>query len=222
MEVGYMVTKKTVEEVFSKVSRKYDFFLNLVTFGKIDLWQREMLDMLSCEGNRLDVGTGTGEVLLKSQNRGLKVGMDLSKDMLRRAREKCKVCRFLVADAENMPFKKSSFSSVTLSLVFRHLLDRRSFLREVKRVLKEGGELALLDINRFSLTPLLVFLMKFPLKPFGLLIFGSEKWSFFIHSLENALSLEEVKRELTEEGFEVAEVQKRLFGFVYLLLAKRR
>lgn len=216
-----MVTKKTVEEVFSKVSKKYDLFLNLVTFGRIDLWQREMLGMLSCEGNRLDVGTGTGEVLLKSQNRGLKVGMDLSKDMLRLAKEKCKVCRFLVGDAENMPFKEGSFNSLTLSLVFRHLLDRRSFLREVRRVLKEGGELALLDINRFSLTPFLVFLMKFPLKPFGLLLFGAEKWSFFIHSLENALSLEEVKRELREEGFEVVEVQKRLLGFVYLLLARR-
>ncbi|MCX8075757.1 MAG: class I SAM-dependent methyltransferase [Aquificaceae bacterium] len=216
-----MVTKKTVEDVFSVVSKKYDFFLNLVTFGKIDLWQRELLDMLSHEGNRLDVGTGTGEVLLKSQNRGLRVGIDLSLPMLRLAKEKCKVCHFLVGDGENMPFKEGSFSSITLSLVFRHLINRKAFLGEARRVLKEGGELALLDINRFSLKPILVFLMEFPLKPLGILLFGRDKWAFFIHSLQNALSLEEVKRELKEEGFNVVEVQRRLLGAVYLLVARK-
>lgn len=215
-----MVTKKIVEEVFSEVSKKYDFFLRLITFGGIDRWQRELISMLSDEGNRLDVGTGTGEVLLKSQNKGLKVGIDLSKDMIKLAKEKCRVCKLLAADGENMPFKDGSFNSMVLSLVFRHLVNRKSFLKEAKRVLKKGGELALLDINRFSLTPFFVFLMKFPLKPLGLFLFGAEKWSFFIHSLENALSLEEVKKELTEEGFNVLEVQKRLFGVVYLLVAK--
>ncbi len=216
-----MITKKTVGEVFSSVSKKYDLFLNLITFKRIDRWQRDLLSMLSPEGNRLDVGTGTGEVLLRSQNRGLRVGIDLSLEMLRLARSKCKACKFLVADAENMPFKDNTFGSISLSLVYRHLLDRRAFLKEARRTLSKGGELAMLDINRFALTPLLIFLMKYPLKPIGLFLFGREKWDFFIHSLENSLSLREVKRELEEEGFEVVEVQKRLFGLVYLLLARK-
>ncbi len=216
-----MTTKRVVAEVFSAVSKKYDLFLKLITFGGIDSWQRDLLQMLSQEGNRLDVGTGTGEVLLKSQNRGLRVGMDLSLEMLRIARGKCKACRFLAGDAENMPFKEGVFGSITLSLVYRHLLNRKAFLKEAKRVLKGGGELGLLDINRFFLTPLLIFLMKYPLKPFGLMLFGKEKWDFFIHSLENSLSLEEVQKELSEEGFKVVEVQKRLFGLVYLLCCRK-
>lgn len=216
-----MITKKTVADVFSSVSRKYDFFLNLVTFGNIDKWQRELLQMLDPEGNRLDVGTGTGEILLKSQNKGLRVGMDLSLDMLKIAKSKCKVCKFVLGDAENMPFKSGSFGSITLSLVYRHLINRRQFLKEAKRLLREGGQLSLLDINKFTLTPLLIFLMKYPLKPLGLLLFGRDKWEFFIHSLENSLSVEEVKVELEEEGFEVVEVQKRLLGLVYLLLARK-
>ncbi|MCS7262854.1 MAG: class I SAM-dependent methyltransferase [Aquificaceae bacterium] len=215
------VTKKTVQEVFSGISGKYDALLNAVTLGKIEPWQRELLQMLSQEGNRLDVGTGTGEVLLKSQNRGLRVGIDLSLDMLKVAKNKCGACKFLVADAESMPFRAEVFSSLTLSLVFRHLIDRKSFLKEARRVLKEGGELALLDINRFSLTPLLVFMMRFPLRPLGRLLFGEDRWSFFIHSLENALKIQQVKEELQEEGFEVVVVQKRLFGLVYLLLARK-
>ncbi|MDW8066736.1 MAG: class I SAM-dependent methyltransferase [Aquificaceae bacterium] len=216
-----MITKKTVADVFSSVSRKYDFFLNLITFGNIDKWQRELLQMLDPEGNRLDVGTGTGEILLKSQNKGLRVGMDLSLDMLKIAKSKCKVCKFVLGDAENMPFKSGSFGSITLSLVYRHLINRRQFLKEAKRLLREGGQLSLLDINKFTLTPLLIFLMKYPLKPLGLFLFGRDKWEFFIHSLENSLSVEEVKVELEEEGFEVVEVQKRLLGLVYLLLARK-
>ncbi|MFN3472350.1 MAG: class I SAM-dependent methyltransferase, partial [Aquificaceae bacterium] len=173
------------------------------------------------EGNRLDVGTGTGEVLLKSQNKGIRVGIDLSLEMLKVARSKCKACKFLVADGENMPFKDGSFSSISLSLVYRHLLNRKAFLKEAKRVLREEGYIAILDINKFFLTPLLVFFMKYPLKPLGLLLFGGEKWEFFIHSLENSLGVEEVKGELREEGFYVAEVQRRLFGLVYLILAKK-
>jgi len=216
-----MITKKQVQEIFSAVSKKYDFFLILVTLRKIDQWQRDLLDMLPYEGIWLDVGTGTGEVLLKSQNKGLRVGIDLSLEMLKIARSKCKACKFLVADAENMPFKDRSFSSISLSLVYRHLLNRKAFLKEAKRVLKDNGHMALLDINKFFITPLLIFLMKYPLKPLGLLLFGSDKWAFFIHSLENSLSTEEVKRELEEEGFYVVEVQKRLLGVVYLILAKK-
>ncbi|MFN3599547.1 MAG: class I SAM-dependent methyltransferase [Aquificaceae bacterium] len=216
-----MITKKTVGDIFSAVSKKYDFFLNLITFGNIDRWQRDLLGMLPYEGNRLDVGTGTGEVLLKSQNKGLRVGIDLSLEMLKVAKGKCKACKFLVADGENMPFRDSVFSSISLSLVYRHLLNRKAFLKEAKRVLKKEGCMALLDINKFVLTPLLIFLMKYPLKLLGLLLFGKDKWGFFIHSLENSLRIEEVNRELKEEGFEVVEVQRRLFGLVYILLAKK-
>ncbi len=216
-----MITKKQVQDIFSAISKKYDFFLNLVTLKQINQWQRDLLEMLPYEGNRLDVGTGTGEVLLKSQNKGLRVGIDISLEMLKIAKAKCKVCKFLVADAENMPFKDGSFSSISLSLVYRHLLNRKAFLKEAKRVLKEGGHMALLDINKFLITPLFIFLMKYPLKPIGTLLFGADKWAFFIHSLENSLSIEEVKRELEEEGFYVVEVQRKLLGLVYIILAKR-
>lgn len=213
-----MVNKKTVADVFSAVSRKYDFFLRLVTFGGIDRWQEELLRMSNGGARHLDVGTGTGEVLLKSKSQ-LRVGIDLSLDMLKVAKEKCPECGLLLADAENMPFKDKSLDLMTLSLVYRHLINREEFLREASRVLKKGGELCLLDINRFNLTPLLVFLMKYPLKPLGLLLFGSERWDFFIHSLENSISVEKVKLELKTHGFEIKALKRRVLGLVYMLCA---
>lgn len=210
-----------MSEIFDDVSKLYDPFLKTITFGGIDRWQKALLEFLDKEGNRLDVGTGTGEVLKKSTNRGLKVGIDLSMGMLKKAKDKCPYCYFLLADAENMPFKELSFRTITLSLVFRHIEDKSAFLKEAYRVLEEGGQIGILDINKFAFTKLLSFLMRYPLKPLGLLLFGGEKWDFFLHSLENSLSTLEVKRYLEAEGFKVSQLSRYMLGVVYVLRADK-
>ncbi|WP_448587291.1 class I SAM-dependent methyltransferase [Thermocrinis sp.] len=215
------MAKNVVAEVFSSVSKYYDFFLNLITLGRIKSWQRDMLSLLGKDGNLLDVGTGTGEVLVQSNLKGMGVGIDISFEMLKIAKNKCKECSFVLADAENLPFKESTFENITLSLVYRHLYDRKSFLREAHRVLIRGGSLAILDINKFWLTPILVFFMKFPIKPLGLLLFGRIKWDFFIHSLQNSIEEKELKRELEEAGFKVKTIQRKLLGIVYITVAEK-
>jgi demethylmenaquinone methyltransferase/2-methoxy-6-polyprenyl-1,4-benzoquinol methylase len=216
-----MKHKKITADVFSSVSRHYDTFLNLITFRRIKDWQRTMLKEVEGAKTLLDVGTGTGGVLLQADPQAIRVGIDLSLGMLKVARRKCPDCSFVLADAENMPFKTSSFDAITLSLVYRHLYNREQFLKEAQRVLKPEGRLAILDINKFWLTPLLVFFMKFLIKPLGLVLFGRDKWEFFIHSLENSLSEEELKRELESNGFKVIKTQKRLFGIVYIVSAQK-
>ena len=215
------MNKKVVADIFSSVSKYYDSFLNLVTLGRIKSWQRDMLSLLGKEGSLLDVGTGTAEVLLQSGSQGLKVGIDLSLAMLKLAKTKCKECHFILADAENLPFKNSSFKNLTLSLVYRHLSNREEFLKEAHRVLKKGGNLAILDINKFWLTTVLVFLMKVPIKPLGILLFGGDKWVFFIHSLENSVGEDELKAQLERAKFKVKKIEKRLLGIVYIVVGEK-
>jgi len=215
------MSKRLMSQIFDEVSKLYDPFLRAITFGGINRWQKLLVEILDKEGNRLDVGTGTGEVLKKSTNRGLKVGIDLSMGMLKRAKDKCSYCYFLLADAENIPFKDLSFRTITLSLVFRHIENRRAFLKEAYRVLEKGGQIGILDINKFSGTKLLSFLMRYPLKPLGLLLFGRERWDFFLHSLENALSIDDVEKYLEEEGFRISQVKKYMLGVVYVLRAEK-
>ncbi len=212
---------KNVADIFSQISGVYDRFLSLATAGQIHSWQREMISRMSPWGNWLDVGTGTGEVLRKlgDNYEGLRVGVDPSHGMLKVAKQKCGRCHFVQAVGENLPFREGSFRNVTLSLVFRHLEDQRTFLREAWRVLEGGGKVGIVDIGKFRGTGLLLFLMRSLLKPVGLLLFGKEKWDFFIRSVEESLSVDEVKDLLTSEGFEVESVSRRFLGTVYIITA---
>ena len=212
--------KKVVADVFSVVSSKYDTFLKGITFGRIDSWQKDLLTLMGNVENLLDVGTGTGEVLIKAKSSRLRVGVDISLGMLKKAKSKCKECHFILGDAENLPFKDASFDAVCLSLVYRHLIEREGFLKEAQRVLKVGGKIALLDINRFFLTGILVILMRL-IKPLGSLIFGSDRWDFFVHSLENSLSVDQVEKEMGKYGFNKVREERRLLGLVYLLLFEK-
>lgn len=214
---------RRVARVFSQISGVYDTFLSFATFGRIHSWQREMIEDMGRKGNWLDVGTGTGEVLIKlgEDHRGLKVGLDPAEGMVLSARKKCKGCRFVVGIGESLPFRDGVFSKVSLSLVFRHLEDQGRFLDEARRVLEEGGTLGIIDIGRFRGTGVLLFLMRTILKPVGLLIFGKDKWDFFIHSVEESYSVDEVRDLLESKGFKVIRVRRRMLGTVFILTARK-
>ncbi|RLJ70789.1 demethylmenaquinone methyltransferase/2-methoxy-6-polyprenyl-1,4-benzoquinol methylase [Hydrogenivirga caldilitoris] len=209
-----------VADIFSQISRVYDRFLTIATMGRIHRWQRELISRMHSEGNWLDVGTGTGEVLIKlgESYQGSRVGIDPAFGMLLVAKNKCRSCYFVQSLGESLPFKEGSFKNISLSLVFRHLEDKRSFIQEANRVLESGGRVGIIDIGRFRGTPAVLFLMKTLLKPIGLLIFGRDKWSFFIHSVEESYSIDEVKQMFDSAGFKNEYVGKRLFGIIQILV----
>lgn len=215
-----MTAKKVVASVFSGTARVYDRFVSLATFGGIHRWQERLIELMEERESWLDVGTGTGEVLRKLNSSKLRIGIDLSYKMLKVAKEKCGGCYFLVADGENMPFKDKSFDRISLSLVFRHLENQERFLKEAKRLLKKGGRVGLIDIRKFKGSGLLLLLMKTLLLPIGLLIFGRDKWEFFVHSIENSFSLEEIEETFKREGFKKVASERTFLGLVLIFVAE--
>ncbi len=215
--------KKDIADIFSAISNIYDKFLSAVTFGGIHAWQNTLISLSEKKGTLLDIGTGTGEVALKAKNKGYNqvIGIDISLEMLKIATEKCNNCIFILADAENLPFKEESIDTITLSLVYRHLLDRKAFLKEARRVLKNEGRICILDIGKIPATGLISSLMKTILKPLGIIIFGKERWDFFIHSIENSLSESEVEIEFKEHNLIIDKKEKRLGGLLMIMSAKK-
>jgi ubiquinone/menaquinone biosynthesis C-methylase UbiE len=98
----------------------------------------------------LDVGSGAGQIiqhLLEFADADARItGIDLSHQMLRRARRRLKSARpaLIAADLSALPFADASFDGVTCGYVLEHLPDPRVGLAELARVLRPGGRMLLL------------------------------------------------------------------------------
>jgi ubiquinone/menaquinone biosynthesis C-methylase UbiE len=107
-------------------------------------------------GRVVDVGCGTGNLLpLLMDSAGRMdgcVGVDLSPEMLRMARGKARggagEAGFVAADAARLPLRVASFDTAVSASVLHYWDDARSGLAEIRRVLRPGGRLLLLDWSR--------------------------------------------------------------------------
>jgi ubiquinone/menaquinone biosynthesis C-methylase UbiE len=103
--------------------------------------------LTSLKGKKvLDVGCGFGAYGLAAERRGasMSVGLDISPEY-----KKSKLCLFVLADAQALPFKDSCFDIVLMVEVLEHLPCEMEALREAKRVLKKKGLLLLTVPNKF-------------------------------------------------------------------------
>lgn len=104
---------------------------------------------LSVDDRLLDVGCGTGYFLnlLKSSGfTGSAVGLDLSPNMLRVAKNTHPhETHYIAARSEVLPFRDDSFTTVVCNNAFHFFVQPELFLREVRRILTDGGELYVTD-----------------------------------------------------------------------------
>lgn len=108
------------------------------------------LDSLSRDAAVLEIGPGPGVLLAKLAGRyRLAAGLDLSAGMLRRAQDRLARSGFPVrlaqGDTTRLPFAGDSFDAIVLTFVFSAIPDGLAAMREMARVLKPGGVLALVD-----------------------------------------------------------------------------
>ena len=97
----------------------------------------------------LDAGAGTGRLALELAKRGAFVtALDISGEMLKVLAGKSKYVELAVGDIEYMPFEKESFDWVVSAFVIVHLKDPTRFFDEVYRVLKDGGQFLVTNINQ--------------------------------------------------------------------------
>lgn len=111
--------------------------------------QRHAVDRLQLKGGELvlDIGCGPGDGMRLVGVKGAKaVGLDYSENMLSQAKGRVMAKgRLTRGDAGNLPFKDLSFDRIICTNSFHHYPDRLSSLKEMRRVLKKGGQLMLVD-----------------------------------------------------------------------------
>jgi demethylmenaquinone methyltransferase/2-methoxy-6-polyprenyl-1,4-benzoquinol methylase len=145
---------RRVRDMFAKISPRYDL-LNHLLSGNIDKrWRRNVVDklrpLLSPAAQVLDVACGTGDLSIALfENIGACVtGVDFCRPMLERAAQKESRIAFVEADALQLPFSDAAFDAVTIAFGLRNLSSVEQGLRELRRVLKPNGWVAILEFSK--------------------------------------------------------------------------
>jgi len=140
-----------VKTMFDRIAPVYDAMNRVMTMGLDRRWRRLTAELAVREGDRvLDACCGTGDLALADlkAGAGTVVGLDFSPRMLERARRKSDAVEWLEGDMLTLPFEDASFDAVTVGFGVRNVDDLEAGLRELRRVLKPGGRLGVLEITR--------------------------------------------------------------------------
>jgi ubiquinone/menaquinone biosynthesis C-methylase UbiE len=134
---------------FSEWACSYDrCWLNPILFEPAHAMLLKELGRLP-QGRSLDVGCGTGELAARLSRQGWRaVALDLCEGMLRHAKRKANGnggIRLAAGDSQHLPFADSSFDVVTCANSFHHYPDQAAVVCEMRRVLRPGGRLFIID-----------------------------------------------------------------------------
>jgi demethylmenaquinone methyltransferase/2-methoxy-6-polyprenyl-1,4-benzoquinol methylase len=202
--------------MFDRIAPVYDAMNRVMTVGLDVRWRRLAAEAVVQPGDRvLDGACGTGDLALAALRAGAGrvTGVDFAPAMLERARRKAAAVEWLEGDLLALPFAAGTFDVATVGFGVRNVADLPLALRELRRVLRSGGRVAILEIT----TPRGI------LKPFFSLWFdrivpllgrvlpgGSQAYTYLPASVRRFPPAGELVRLLEEAGF--SGVSYRLLG----------
>ena len=158
-EVPTAQKQKLVGEVFSSVAGKYDLMNDLMSLGIHRVWKRFFVATAQvAKGDRvLDLAGGTGDIAALLQDRvgetGEVVVGDINAGMLGVGRDRLtdrgrvRGLSWVQCNAESLPFPHDSFDLVTIAFGLRNVTDKDEALREMRRVLRVGGQARVLEFS---------------------------------------------------------------------------
>lgn len=151
--------------MFNRIAPRYDLLNRVLSFGIDRIWRRRLVRLVrkKAAATVLDVATGTGDLALAlaaTLRKPLTVyGLDISSGMLELARKKVnkKGLQDLIVlkegDSEALPFDDNYFDAVTVAFGVRNFGDLAKGLAEMRRVLKPGASLYVLEFSKPSVFP---------------------------------------------------------------------
>jgi demethylmenaquinone methyltransferase / 2-methoxy-6-polyprenyl-1,4-benzoquinol methylase len=140
-----------VRRLFDRIAPVYDVMNRVMTVGLDRRWRRLTAEAAVRPGERvLDACCGTGDLALADLKAGAGevIGLDFSEPMLERARRKSDAVEWVQGDMLSLPYEDASFDAATVGFGVRNVEDLEAGLRELRRVLRPGGRLGLLEITR--------------------------------------------------------------------------
>lgn len=151
---------RRVAGVFHSVAGKYDLMNDIMSLGSHRLMKRFAVEMTSIRAgdNVLDLAGGTGDLaalLSPTVGRNGSVTLcDINHSMLEVGRDRLTDkgivgnVRYVQGDAEALPFPDQSFAAVTIAFGLRNVTHKEAALREMHRVLRDGGRMVILEFSQ--------------------------------------------------------------------------
>ena len=148
--------------MFNNIAPQYDFLNRFLSAGIDISWRKKALSMLKSDNPKkmLDIATGTADVAIlaaKTLSPEKIIGIDISEGMLELGKQKIanlhlqNVIELQKGDSEAIQFEDNSFDAVTVSFGVRNFQDLEKGMSEIKRVLRNGGKVVVLEFSRPSL-----------------------------------------------------------------------
>ena len=209
-------TSAAVRNMFGAVAHRYDFLNHLLSVGRDIAWRkataRALKDLLARTDSRVvDICCGTGDLsfALGRFSQGVVLGADFCHPMLAIARQKAArraaAIHFLEADALHLPFPDGSLDAVTSAFGFRNLAHYGKGVEELRRVLRVGGRLAILEFSQVRwpvFGPIFRFYFRRVLPRLGAWLSGVEgPYSYLPDSVAKFPDQDTLARMLGEAGF---------------------
>ncbi len=203
-----------VRTMFDRIAPVYDAMNHVMTAGLDRRWRRVAAEAVVSPGDRvLDACCGTGDLALACARAGGRVtGLDFSERMLERARAKSSAIEWVQGDALALPFEDGSFDAATVGFGVRNLENLAGGLAELRRVLRPGGRLGVLEITqpRGALAPFFRLWFERGVPLIGRVVSGSSAYTYLPASVRRFPGPDELAGLIREAGF--GEVRYRLFA----------
>jgi demethylmenaquinone methyltransferase / 2-methoxy-6-polyprenyl-1,4-benzoquinol methylase len=224
-----------VRRMFEAIAGRYDFLNHFLSANFDRSWRqacvREVAKRLPSGSPRIvDVGCGTADLSLAFSSLGSVVGCDFCQPMLRIGVEKVRrkggnPVSLMSADALALPLFSESFDAAVSAFVLRNLSDMDRGLREMRRVLRPGGALGILDFGmpqNSMISALYRFYFQKILPKLGNLISGVDgPYGYLPNSVDSFPPAGDLKRMIERAGFRDVEYRLLTGGGAVLLVATR-
>ena len=224
-------------EMFDSIAERYDLLNRIISLGLDQGWRKRTVAALDLAGKAdatvLDLATGTGDLALqiaRTHPSAKVIGTDPSRRMLDVAERKARSAKGKVAlrvgDAQAIDLADGTVDAVSMAFGIRNVPDRSRALREMARVTRPGGRIAILELSEPK-QGTLAKLARFHIHEIvprigGLISGGGGEYAYLQRSIAAFPAPEAFAVQMDEAGIEVLEIAPLTFGVVCLFVGTPR